>query len=112
MADQDGMVTQRRLPAVEKMISEIDSKSVRVKITGTIIDKKDNTIMIDDGSGKIQASFTETVPFEAQKLVRVFGRVIPNEEEFELQGEIIQEMEGIDLGAYKKIRELEKKTGI
>ena len=110
MADQDTLLVQRRLPAVEKMISEIDSSSVRVRITGTIVDKKGNTIMLDDGTGKIQVSFAEPVPFDAQKLVRVFGRVVPNGEETEIQGEIIQSMEGIDLEALKKIRELEKKT--
>ncbi|MBN2042648.1 MAG: replication protein RepA [Candidatus Aenigmarchaeota archaeon] len=112
MAEQDGFVTQRRLPAVEKTISEIDNSSVRVRITGTIIDKKNNTIMIDDGSGKIQVSFTESVPFEPQSLVRVFGRVIPAGEEMEIQGEIIQGMDGVDLETYRKVVELEKKTAV
>ncbi len=42
-----------------------------------------------------------------KQLVRVFGRVIPVESGFELQGEIMQDMSDLDLDLYKKTKKLE-----
>ncbi len=109
--DDDSSFSQRRLPAVEKKISEVDNQSARVRVTGTIIDKKDNMVMVDDGSGKIKAVFSEPVPQETQEQVRVFGRVMPSDEGFEIQGELIQSMEGVDMKTYRKVREMERDLG-
>lgn len=106
----EGFVSPRRLPSVGKRISEIGKGDVRVRLLGTIIDKRENVIVIDDGTGKINVTFAEPVKFEVNQLVRVFGRVIPSENEFEIQGEIAQDMTDVDLDLYKKVNELEREN--
>lgn len=98
---------QRRLPFIDRKISEIKPEDIKVSILGTIVDKKGDIIVIDDGSGKINAIFEEPVNFEVNTLVRIFGRVIPVETGLELRGEIIQDMTGLDMELYKKVKELE-----
>ena len=103
---------RRRLPFIEKSISEISQEDVRVRIIGTVIDKQENRIVLDDGTGKIDITFDETPSIEINELVRVMGRVIPMENGFELQGEIIQDIAGLDLDLYKKVNGLMKQINI
>ncbi|NIO23306.1 MAG: replication protein RepA [Candidatus Aenigmarchaeota archaeon] len=104
----EGFVSPRRLPSIGRRVSEIGKGDVRVRLLGTVIDRKDNVIVIDDGTGKINVTFEEPVNFDANRLVRVFGRAIPMEEGFEIQGEVIQDMKDLDLDLYRKVNELEK----
>lgn len=94
-------MNERRLPAIDKQISEITDKDIRVRITGSVIDKGDGFIVVDDGTGKIKVSFDG----ETSDIVRVFGRVIPLENGFEINGEIIQDMSKLDLNLRKKVIE-------
>lgn len=103
----DSFVSPRRMPASEKNVADIGKDDVRVRLLGTVIDKKDNVVVMDDGTGKINVVFEEPVKSES-KSVRVFGRVMPAEKGFEIQGEILQEMDEIDLELYKKVKEIEK----
>ncbi len=105
----EGFVSPRRLPAFDKKVAEIGKDDVRVRLLGMVIDKKDNLIVLDDGTGKINVVFAEPFETEVNKRVRVFGRIMPSEEGFEIQGEILQDISGMDLELYKKVRELEKK---
>ncbi len=100
------MEFQRRLPAKERNISDIKPEDIRVGVTGTIIGKQGNIIVLDDGSGKVNVSFEEPVKFRENQLVRVFGRVMPLESGVEIQGEIMQDMEGLDLELKKKVENL------
>ena len=100
----------RRLPAVERKIGEIGKNDVRVSVLGTIVDKKDNVVVIDDGTGKIQVTFDDTVSCEIKQLVRIFGRVIPIENGVELQGELCQDMSKVDLDMYKKVKDMWSET--
>ncbi len=104
----EGFVSPRRLPAYEKKIAEIGKDDVRVRLLGMVIDKKENVVVLDDGTGKINIVFAEPFATEVNKRVRVFGRVIPSEDGFEIQGEVLQDMEGMDFELYKKVSELEK----
>lgn len=99
---------QRRLPAKPRSISDIRPEDIRVSITGTIIGRQGNVIVLDDGSGKVNVSFEEPVRLGENRLVRVFGRVMPLEEGVEIQGEIIQDMEGLDLELKKRVEKLEE----
>lgn len=105
---QEDMKSMRRLPAIEKNISDISKEDVRISLLGTILDKKGQTIVLDDGTGQVQITFSEPVKEEAKKLVRVIGKVIPLQEDFEIQGEVIQDMSGLDMELYKKVREMER----
>ena len=102
---------QRRLPTIDRKISEIGSEDIRVRITGTVVDKKGSTVVIDDGTGKAEVNFIEPKALEmcgVNKLVRVFGRVIPLESGFEFQGELAQDMSGLDLALMRRVSEMEK----
>ena len=92
----------KRLPAIEKRISEISDKDIRVSIRGVVIDSEERTVVVDDGSGKVKATFDE-VQTDYPKIVRVIGRVIPFENGIEIQGEILQNMEKLDLDVFKKL---------
>ena len=105
MEPREGFV-KRRIPSVERRISEIMAEDMRVSLIGTIIDKQEDSIILDDGTGKIAIGFDSPIEVEPDQIVRVFGRVMPIEEGFELQGEIIQNMSGMDMGLLKKVREL------
>ena len=103
---------RRRLPFVEKSIAEITQEDVRVRIIGTVIDKQENRMVLDDGTGKIEITFDDAPSIGANKQVRIMGRVIPMENGFELQGEIIQDITGLDIDLYKKVNGLMKQINI
>jgi len=98
----------RRFPAIERKIAEIKPNDVRISILGTLIDKDENLIVIDDGSGKIKVVFDKPIDFTINQRVRVFGRVIPLEDGFEIQGEIIQDMSKLDINLYNEVKNLEE----
>ena len=77
---------RRRLVAVEKRIEDIQPESdVRVRLIGTVIDVAQNSIVIDDGSGKIDIffekdpmAFTASDPdvrLDGYNLLRQFMRI-------------------------------------
>ena len=97
---------QKRMPSVYRKVSGIGQDDVRVSIIGTVIDKQENRLVVDDGSGKVNVSFEEPVKPESGSLVRVMGRVIPMEGGVEIQGDVCQEMEGMDMDIKKMVDEL------
>jgi RPA family protein len=101
---------QRRLPSVERGISGIKAEDIRISILGTVIDKKEEgetvRIALDDGTGKIDVGFESAVKVAVNQFVRVFGRVIPIENGFELQGEVVQDMGKLDVGLWKRVKDL------
>lgn len=105
----EGFTQSRRVPAKDRKVSEISREDVRVRLLGTVIDRKDNVVVLDDGSGKINAVFNEPVNASVSGLVRIMGKVIPAEQGFEIQGEILQDMSKVDLKLYRSISELEGK---
>jgi uncharacterized protein YdeI (BOF family) len=102
---REGFV-KRRIPSVERRISDIMAEDMRVSLIGTVIDKQEESIILDDGTGKITVGFDSAVGVETDQIVRVFGRVMPIESGFELQGEIVQDMKGLDRDLAKRMREL------
>jgi hypothetical protein len=93
----------RRAPALLRKINEINPESdIRVRILGKVIDKSDGAIIVDDGSGKIEI-ITEDIQADVNDIVRIFARVLPLEEGFELRAELIQHMNALDLNLYRKI---------
>jgi len=102
---REGFV-KRRIPSVERRISEIMAEDMRVSLIGTVIDKQEENIVLDDGTGRITVGFDSAPDVETDQIVRVFGRVMPIEAGFELQGEIVQDMKGLDREMLRKLREL------
>jgi len=109
------MENTRRLPAFERTISEISEENFRVRVLGTVVgrDEVNNSLIMDDGTGKIHAFFANPDQFaEAKegKLIRVIGKV-RKEEELEIDVELIQDMSKLDLGLYEQVKDLSKKLG-
>ncbi len=82
-------------PAVKRKISDINPNlDSRISIIGSIIDLEENMAVVDDGTGKIDVSFSEETPqpeLKTGQLIRIFGFVIPSEQ-VELQAEVIQDL--------------------
>ncbi len=99
----------RRLPAKEKRISEIIPESdVRVRLIGTVINVNENSIVLDDGSGKTEILFDEKPNVSQGEVVRVVARVIPLLEGFQCRAECIQNLKDFDIDLYKKAKKLIK----
>ena len=100
---------RRRLPSIEKSIADILPESdVRVRLIGTVIDTTPNSIVIDDGTGKIEVYFGEELNVKQGQMVRVVTRILPQIDGFECRGEAIQTLDSFNLKLYKKAREIVK----
>ena len=100
---------RRRLPSIEKSIADIQPETdVRVRLMGTVIDTTPNSVVIDDGTGKLEIYFGEEKNVKNGQLVRVITRILPLIDGFECRGEVIQTLDGFNLDLYKKARKLIK----
>jgi len=100
---------RRRLPCVDRRVSDIGSNDIRVRVTGTIVDMKDGRAVVDDGTGQITANLSTDAPAaKSGAFVRVFGRVIPVERGFELQAEAVQDFSGVDIALLRRVEEAER----
>lgn len=100
---------RRRVPAIERKISDIQPEmDVRVRLTGTVIDTSPGSLLLDDGTGKIEILFDE--PFHAIEgnMVKIIARILPLIDGFECRGECLQHLNGFDLKLYKKAKEVIK----
>lgn len=94
---------ERKLPFIEKNINDINDNDTYIAISGMVINKGENSFMLDDGTGQIPVvmEFNTLTDF-----VRVFGRIAVNENGYYLEGEIIQDLSKIDKFLYKKVKQL------
>ena len=103
---------QKRLPAVEKAIAEVEpEKDIRVKIIGKVVDLGTDSFVIDDGGGSVHVTTDPEINLGEIRVsdnVKVAGRIFASENGFELRAEAVQNVNGIDMELLKKIRELEK----
>ena len=98
-------LVRRRLPAIEKVISDIHPDSdVRIRVTGTVIDVGSSSIVVDDGTGKMEVYFEELPKVRTGQMVRVITRILPLIDGFESKGEVLQDLDGFNLELYKKAR--------
>jgi len=95
----------RRMPAVPRKIADINPETdIRVRLLGKIIDKFNGTAVLDDGSGKAEIIMEENFDkVDTNDSVRIFCRVLPLENGYELRAEIVQNMKQLDMDLYKKI---------
>jgi len=100
----------------KRKIPEINpDEDLKVKILGFVVDKKDDTIVLDDGSGKIKVfvdmpGMMERI--EINKVVRVFGSTLPTEDGFEVKADAVQDLSNLNINLYKKVEELYNKVGV
>lgn len=97
----------KRQPFIEKSIAEINpEKDIGISILGRVIDINSKNIVIDDSSGSATAYFTNEDALKnlsMNDIIRLFGFIMPNPEGFEIKGDFVQKMNGIDVGLYKKV---------
>jgi len=105
----------KRDPALPKKVEEIDpEQDVRVRLLGTVIGKEEDSIVLDDGSGSVEVFLDEEdlKSIEEKNKIRILGRVLPTPESFEIQGELVQEMDDLDLEFYNKAMKKLKDEGM
>ena len=94
-------IQYKRLPAVSRAIADIiPEKDIRVRLVVQVIDATDGSIVVDDGSAT--AEIVTDASAAAGDTVRVFARVLPLEEGYELRGEIVQRM-NVDRELYARV---------
>ncbi|MBL7159979.1 MAG: hypothetical protein ISS95_00270 [Candidatus Aenigmarchaeota archaeon] len=109
MAEEEKRGLWKRTPAVEKSISEIQDSDTRIRILGTIIDLTDGSLLIDDGSGKMEIMFDSNehlLGLKPRQLIRVVTRIMPLIEGYACKGECVQTLDGFDLESYKKAKKI------
>jgi len=101
---------------LKKIISEINPDTdLKVKLIGFVVDKKGDTIVLDDGSGKINVfvdipSVMEKI--NVNQIVRIFGSTLPTESGFEIKADLVQDLSNLNINLYKKVEELYKEMGV
>ncbi len=88
-------------PYKEKQIKDISEYDINVAVSGVIVNKNKNTFILDDGTSQATI-YSENIP--EYKYVRIFGRVIPFENGFEIQAQIIQDLSLINKDLYGKYK--------
>jgi uncharacterized protein YdeI (BOF family) len=101
---------------LKKFISEINPDTdLKVKLIGFVVDKKGDTMVLDDGSGKVNV-FVDTLnvmeKININQLVRVFGSTLPTENGFEIKADLIQDLTNLNINLYKKVEEMYKEMGV
>jgi hypothetical protein len=100
----------------KKKILEINPDvDLKVKVLGFVVDKKNDTIILDDGSGKVKIFIDVPGVMERiniNQLVRVFGSTLPTEGSFEIKADAIQDLSNLNIDLYKKVEELYNKMGV
>ncbi len=95
------MATEFKIePAVKRKVKDLNPNlDSRVSLIGRVIDLKENLLVLDDGTGRINISFSEDTPkpeLKQEQVARVFGFIIPSDP-VEVQAEIIQDMSKLKL---------------
>lgn len=100
---------QRRAPARPKNIEEIDPRDdIRVRVIGTVLSLDEDSFSLDDGTGTVEV-FLEEEKMEAleeNQRVRIFGRVLPTPDSFEIQGELVQDFSDVDPELYSRVKKV------
>ncbi|MFQ5815359.1 MAG: hypothetical protein ACE5G7_02565 [Candidatus Hydrothermarchaeaceae archaeon] len=103
----------KRAPALERCVKDIRADDFRVRILGIVVDKDDanNSILIDDGTGRAVAVFPDPDFMKGLaegKPVRVIGKN-RNGNPIEIEVEVVQDMSKLDMDLYEKVRNISEK---
>jgi uncharacterized protein YdeI (BOF family) len=101
---------------VKKKIEEINPETdLKVKLLGFVVDKKDDTFILDDGSKKVKVFVDNPAIVEKMninQLIRIFGSTLPTDEGFEIKADVVQDLSNLNINLYKKVDELYNKMGV
>ena len=87
----------------EKYIKSINSEDINVALSGVVINKEDNSFVLDDGISQILVYSNIELNGD---FIRVFGKINYNGEEPQLQAFIVQDLSKVDKFLYKKVKDL------
>jgi len=102
------MADIRRAAFKEKFVKDLDFTDFKVSVSGSIVNLSEGGFLMGDGTGEVYVNISgmENPAVKNEKdLVRVMGRIMPYENGFEIQADIIQDLNGADMGALKRIKE-------
>lgn len=95
--------------AVERKIKEINPETdSKVRVIGTVLNKTENSLMLDDGEGTVQI-FADSKALQnvvERKIVRVIGHILPGASAFDIKAEIVQDMTGLNLKTHETVQKL------
>ncbi|NOX71074.1 MAG: hypothetical protein GXO64_00020 [Candidatus Micrarchaeota archaeon] len=103
---------QRRLPFREKSIDSITQDDIKVRFVGMVIEKKGDTLIVDDGTGQMKVVVENAEDIDINSKIRIFGRVIPTDDGAEISGEIVQDFSEADMNVYRRLVSEEKSLGV
>jgi hypothetical protein len=86
-------------PYKESFINQLRDNS-KVAVSGFIVDKKENNIVINDNTGNLPV-IIET-DLELNSFVRVFGNYFNNQ----LQADLIQDLSNVNKQLYQKVKSI------
>ena len=94
----------RRFTAAERKIGEIMPEDGRISFIGTIIDKGEGKLVVDDGSGSVEVVADSELlkSLETGKIVRVVGKVYDGS----VTGEAVQDFSTFNLELYREVKSL------
>ena len=104
MADE-----QRTAPARPKKVEEINPKQdLKVRVTGTLVSVGNDSVSLDDSTGTVEIFLEDDMidGLEEGQRVRVFGRVLPTPDSFEIQGEIVQDFSNVDPELQSRVKKI------
>lgn len=87
----------------EKYIKNLIKDDFNVAVAGMVVNKQDNSFILDDGTGQVMVYSNNEVNGD---FVRVFGRVNIIDNNLHVQGFIIQDISKVDKFLYKKVKDL------
>ncbi|MDY6769029.1 MAG: OB-fold nucleic acid binding domain-containing protein [Candidatus Nanohaloarchaea archaeon] len=105
----------QRQAATPRDVTDIDAENdVRVRVLGTVLETRQDSLMLDDGTGTVEVFVDADDLDQVQdgQRVRVFGRVLPTADSFELQAELVQDMADLDMDMYEEVVDAVGKSGI
>ena len=94
---------ERRRAFAEKFIKELNRNDFKVSVSGIIVDKTGDSFLLDDGTGQVRI-VSQQIP--NYSYLRVFGKIMPVEDGFEIQSDIIQDLGAINKNVHKKVKTL------
>jgi len=92
----------------EEFIKNLSNEDVKVAVSGIVIEKKENGILLDDGSGCLPVEIETDI--EEGKFVRVFGFLVWDGSRVEMKGNIVQDISYVDRGIYDSVKKLMSKN--
>jgi uncharacterized protein YdeI (BOF family) len=100
---------QRTAPARPKKVEEINPKQdLKVRVTGTLVSVENDSVSLDDSTGTVEIFLEDDMidGLEEGQRVRVFGRVLPTPDSFEIQGEIVQDFSNVDPELQSRVKKI------